>query len=462
MSARSEQTAPRGQGKNSTSCADPMESYFNELAAAADRALGAGERHTLAFAAEDTDFVRMNRGKVRQPGHVTQRYADVRLIRGARHASHQLALTGDVGADANAIGDAIAGLRSALPQLADDPYLLLPSTVASSRTEHAEAMPSTESMLDAVLSAAAGHDLVGMLAAGPVYRAFADSQGQRNWHATTTFNLQWSLYYRADKAVKAAYTGFAWRDADLVDRMNTAVEQLALISRPPKALAPGKYRAYLAPAALEEVAGILGWGGFSARALATEQSSLAKMKGEARLDARVAISEDISAGVAPGFQSEGFTRPGRVPLIADGALVGALVSPRTAREFHLEANGANGGESPEALAMEGGTLPARDALAALGTGLAVGNLWYLNYSDRPACRMTGMTRFATFWVEEGKIVAPVNVMRFDDTIYRMLGENLEALTTERELLLDSSSYGSRVLSSATLPGALLREMSFTL
>ena len=53
-----------------------MESYFNELAAAADRALGAGERHTLAFAAEDTDFVRMNRGKVRQPGHVTQRYAD--------------------------------------------------------------------------------------------------------------------------------------------------------------------------------------------------------------------------------------------------------------------------------------------------------------------------------------------------------------------------------------------------
>ena len=439
-----------------------MEGYFDQLATAADRALAAGERHTLGFAAEDTDFVRMNRGKVRQPGHVAQRYAEVRLIRGARHASHQLSLTGDVRVDVKAIEDAIAGLRSALPQLADDPHLLLPSTVASSRTEHAEATPSTESMLEAVLRAAAGHDLVGILAAGPVYRAFADSQGQRNWHATTTFNLQWSLYYRADKAVKSAYTGFAWRDADLAARMSTAVEQLALISRPPKSLAPGKYRAYLAPAALDEVAGILGWGGFSARALATEQSSLARMKGEARLDARVAISEHISAGVAPAFQSEGFTRPARVPLIAEGALVGSLVSPRTAREFHLEANGANGGESPEALAMEGGALPARDALSALDTGLAVGNLWYLNYSDRPACRMTGMTRFATFWVEDGTVVAPVNVMRFDDTIYRMLGDNLEALTTERELLLDSRSYGSRVLSSATLPGALLREMNFTL
>ncbi len=41
-----------------------------------------------------------------------------------------------------------------------------------------------------------------------------------------------------------------------------------------------------------------------------------------------------------------------------------------------------------------------------------------------------MTRFATFWVEGGRIVAPVNVMRWDDTLYRMLGENLEALTDQ--------------------------------
>ncbi|HLW12953.1 MAG TPA: metallopeptidase TldD-related protein, partial [Casimicrobiaceae bacterium] len=306
------------------------------------------------------------------------------------------------------------------------------------------------------------HDLVGILAAGPVYRGFANSDGQRNWHATTTFNLQWSLYYRADKAVKSAYTGFSWRDAELQARMSDAVEQLALVSRPPKALAPGKYRAYLPPSALHEVAEMLAWGGFSARALATQQSPLAKMRANARLDPRVAINEDIAAGVAPAFQAEGFARPGNVPLIEGGALVGSLVSPRTAREFDLQANGANAGESPEALAMAGGELAARDALAALDTGLAVGNLWYLNYSDRPACRMTGMTRFATFWVENGKVVAPVNVLRFDDTLYRMLGDNLEALTVERELLLESNTYGSRALASVTLPGALLSELNFTL
>jgi chemotaxis signal transduction protein len=174
------------------------------------------------------------------------------------------------------------------------------------------------------------------------------------------------------------------------------------------------------------------------------------------------VSEDIATGVAPAFQSDGFTRPADVALIDAGALVGALVSPRTAREFALSENGANPWEAPEALSMRGGALATSDALRALDTGLAVGNLWYLNYSDRPACRMTGMTRFATFWVENGRIVAPVDVLRFDDTLYRMFGDNLEALTEERELLLESNTYGSRLLTSFVLPGALVSEMSFTL
>ena len=76
-------------------------------------------------------------------------------------------------------------------------------------------------------------------------------------------------------------------------------------------------------------------------------------------------------------------------------------------------------------------------------GLAIGNLWYLNYSDRPACRMTGMTRFATFWVEHGKIVAPVDVLRFDDTLYRMLGDNLEALTTRARAAARSRTRTAR-------------------
>ena len=62
-----------------------MESYFRDVAVTLDGLVQAGETYTAWFAAECSDFVRMNRGKVRQPGTVVQRYLGIDLIRGARH-----------------------------------------------------------------------------------------------------------------------------------------------------------------------------------------------------------------------------------------------------------------------------------------------------------------------------------------------------------------------------------------
>jgi predicted Zn-dependent protease len=180
------------------------------------------------------------------------------------------------------------------------------------------------------------------------------------------------------------------------------------------------------------------------------------------LSEKISLSEHTSAATAPGFQSDGFVKPDRVHLIERGELRDALVAPRTAKEYDLPCNGANSGESPESSDLAGGSLQTADLLAALDCGLLINNLWYLNYSDRPACRLTGMTRFATFWVKHGKIVGPVNVMRFDDTIYRILGDNLLDLTQGQELMLDPSSYGSRSTQSSRLPGALVSGLKFTL
>src|SRR5207247_7194116 len=106
---------------------------------------------------------------------------------------------------------------------------------------------------------------------GPVYRGFANSFGQRNWHEVRSFNLQWSLYHRADKAVKTVYGGFDWAFETFAAKMTGARERLALLTRPSRSLKPGRYRAYLTPTAMEEIAGLLCWGGFSGRALQTRQ-----------------------------------------------------------------------------------------------------------------------------------------------------------------------------------------------
>ncbi|HEY7903202.1 MAG TPA: metallopeptidase TldD-related protein [Casimicrobiaceae bacterium] len=442
--------------------ADAIESHFRAIVAVLDGALRPGERYAATYDGEDTDFVRLNRGKVRQPGHVSQRYLGLRLVQGRRHAENRQSLSGELATDVAAATAALADLRGALADAQDDPLLLLPDAVHSSTVTRGGALPPSADAVERILDAARGTDLVGLYAAGPVFRGFADSHGQRNWHSVTTFNFDWSLHHRGDKAVKAIYAGFEWDDEKLEAKMAEARERLALVAQPSRTLAPGKYRAYLAPSAVDEIAGILGWGAFSARALATQQSPLSRMESGERLDPRVSIREDTAHGVAPAFQSDGFARPAAVALIEGGALAGSLVSPRTSREFGLDANGANGDEAPESFAMDAGDLAGGDVLAALDDGLLIGNLHYLNYSDRNACRITGMTRFATFRVEKGRVVAPVDVLRFDDSVFRLLGSNLEALSAGRELVLSSASYGMRRLESAHVPGLLVREMAFTL
>ncbi len=231
---------------------------------------------------------------------------------------------------------------------------------------------------------------------------------------------------------------------------------------PAKTLEPGEYRAYFTPSALGALLNMLNWGGVSEKEVRSKRSPLLKLaEGEVKLSPLVHLAEAGGEGLSPLFQREGFIRPERVELISGGEHRNSLIDPRSAREYGLQPN-TGSMEFAEAMQLQAGDLPRDQALQALGTGVYLSNLWYLNFSDRSACRITGMTRFACFWVEDGKIVAPLGVMRFDDSLFSLLGEQLEALTAERELLVDAGSYGGRATQSKLLPGALVKSLRFSL
>ena len=173
------------------------------------------------------------------------------------------------------------------------------------------------------------------------------------------------------------------------------------------------------------------------------------------------MAEALGLGITPGFNDDGYLRES-VPLVENGRSAERLTNARSAREYGLTPNGALAQEAASTLMMQGGDLRADEVLAALDTGLYVGNLWYVNFSDRMHCRMTGMTRFATFWVENGRIVAPVEAMRFDDSLYRVLGDELERLYAEPELVLNDSTWGERATGGMKLPGVLARSFELTL
>ncbi|MGY4495868.1 TldD/PmbA family protein [Pseudomonas sp. TE3610] len=424
--------------------------------------LAAGEHFSLWYSAEDSQFIRFNHGQVRQASQVKQIDATLRLIHDERHASHTLNLTGDVDTDRQRLAEALAQLRELLKVLPADPYLQLDNQMFASDRLPDGSLPAADELIEQVGVLSAGLDMVGIYAGGPMYRGFASSWGGRGWHVAISASLDFSLFHANGEAVKITYAASEW-DADaLAAQFAQGREQLAHLGKPRKTLAPGQYRAYLAPAAVEEIISMLQWGGFSASALATRHSPLQALQLKtASLSPQISMSEMASTGLEPLFNSEGSLRQDQV-LIEQGQLVGQMVSSRSAQEYGLAANGADQQEMPASLVMAGGELPSAEVLKALGTGLYIGNLWYLNYSDVGLARMTGMTRFASFWVEDGQIVAPIDTMRFDDSLYAMFGDNLLGLTREQSLRISTSTYSQRGAQTLLLPGVLIDRFTLTL
>ena len=440
------------------------QSYFNELAAWANTKLEGDEILTTYLAGEDSNFVRMNRNLVRQAGAVSQRTLTLDLIAGSKHTSGSLQLSQDRDLDRAAVATMIATLREQRRAVPDDPYLAVSTDGASTEQVNSGGGDTTAAtVIDEIRRIADGKDLVGYYAGGSVFRGFANSLGQRNWFASDSFNFDWSFYLQGDKAVKNNYAGTTWNTGEFAAKVATAEQQLASLARSPIDLSPGGYRTFLSPTAVHELMGMVSYGGFGLKARRTKQSPLLKMSEDGlTLHPSVSVAEDTAGGTGPNFQEQGFLRPDRVDLITGGGLADSLISPRSAMEFGVAGNGASAYEQPLSLSIEPGSVPADRVLDELGTGLMIGNLWYLNFSDRAACRTTGMTRFATFWVEGGEIVAPANVMRFDDTVYNLLGSNLVGLTDFTETLLSTRTYDGRSTDSARVPGALVEEMLFTL
>ena len=208
---------------------------------------------------------------------------------------------------------------------------------------------------------------------------------------------------------------------------------------------------------------LLCWGGFSYKEQQTKGSSLLKLlEKEKSFHEKLTLFNNLENGLSPKFQASGFIKPTVTPLIKNGKHEGSMISPRSSVEYSTDHNGTDNSESPTSIEVSPGTLSQNEVLKQLDTGLYINNLWYLNYSDRSQCRMTGMTRFASFWVENGKINAPLNVMRFDDSAYKMLGKNLIDFTQERDLLIDPSTYSKRSTNSSYIPGALINDFQLKL
>ena len=440
-----------------------MNNYFEQLNKNLFSILNDGEILKTGMWGENSQFIRINGAKIRQTGIVNDLSYSMTLISNNRQASHSLTITGKIETDKNRLLSVINKLREDINKIPEDPFIVYPKSINSSEEKFKGDLIPADDAIEMLMPAMQDIDLTGLWASGLIYTGVANSMGQKHWFETESFSLDYSLITKDQKMVKDCFAGTHWDQNKYEQYILSSKKRLDLMKNTSIKIDPGKYKTYIAPAGVSDIIDMFSWGGISEASLQQKDSALLKMRNEnIKLSPCFTLTEDFSNGMVPRFNSEGEISPESLPLIVGGTLKNTLVSTRTEKEYGIPSNFADGNEGLRSPKIELGELNENQILESIGTGVYLSNLHYLNWSDRLGGRITGMTRYACFYVEDGKIIAPIENMRFDDTIYNIFGDELNAVTNFNQLIPDVGTYDGRNFGGNYCPGILLDNFALTL
>lgn len=437
--------------------------HFEKLCVALQKNIHSDEDYAFNFSGEISTFMRFNNAKVRQIGTVNQMEVSLTMWKNLRTYSTSIMLSGDLKDDLSCINMLLDLARKQCEILPEDPFQAIATGTETSKSVYNGKLIPEKKIVSTILDPVSDLDFTGLYTQGFVCRGSANSKGAHHWFETNTFVLDFSVWLENGRAVKSCYSGREWDEGAYYDKLNTVRESLPALEQEQKVLESGKYRAFITADALAEVKEFFSWNGLGEKGMQQGESAYIPLReGRETMSPLFTLTQDFSLGGEPRFNSMGEVAPEKLVLIENGKLKNTIISSRTAKEYNLESNGGDEGEGVCSIAISGGELAEKDALEALGTGIYVSNFHYLNWSDVQNGRITGMTRFACMWVENGKIVAPIKDMRWDDSLYHMFGSKLEAVTKEQHLIPTTDTYEQRDLGNCLLPGILVSELNCTL
>jgi len=440
-----------------------MEFFFKNLSSKILNNIHPHEDLMINFWGENSHFTRFNQSKVRQNGFVSDSTLSITLISNKKTCSVSFSLSNDNGKDLKKALAYLESLRNDIHKLPEDPFIVYPKSGNSSIQNNKGNLLPIKDVVDALSPSIKKVDLAGIWASGDLFVGYANSKGLMHWFSTESFSFDYSLITKTERMVKDTFAGTHFKLDDYNLSMNNSINQLKMLEKPSIKVNPGDYRTYIAPAGVSDLISMFSWNGLSEGSIRRGQSAFLKMKNDNyNLSPCFSLNEDFSTGLTPMFNDDGELAPKILPLINNGVLKNTLINSRTAQEYKINSNFAGSWEGLRAPVMATGILDESNISNQIEKGVLLNNLHYLNWSDNVGGRITGMTRYACFWVENGEIVAPIENMRFDDTIYNIFGENLESVTNKSQFIPDTGTYSGRSLGGANCPGILLNSFSLTL
>jgi len=441
---------------------------YNTICSQVYGTLKEGEDLTIYMEGENSQYFRFNDSKIRQTGIIEDYNVTLSLYHGKKSLQATTTVSSDIDYSVKNLISEIDGLREPLSLIPENNFTAFPDKFDSLEVYRDGELPNREEILDSLMSIIDKDNLTGVWTSGKIFRASSTSQGTQHWFEKDSFIFDFSLIDAKENMVKILYPGSDWNKDDFITAFDDASNRLQLMDKPKLELKPGKYRVWFEPHAVADFVDMLNWNGVSEASLRNGSSCLLKMrKDNVKLSEKFSLDESFDRKSTASFNSRSEVSA-NVSLIKHGMLENTLINSKTALEYGLTSNYAEDvnswgmGEYLRAPFMHGGDIKLDERLEKLGTGIFISNIHYLNWSDNLGGRITGLTRYACYWVEDGKMIAPIKTMRFDDSFYNFFGNNLEAVgetVLSRPVI---ETYDGRNPGETTCPGILVNDFELTL
>ena len=441
---------------------------YNTICSQVYSTLQEGENLTIYMEGENSQYFRFNDSKIRQTGIIEDYNVTLSLYHGKKSLQATTTVSSDIDYSVKNLISEIDGLREPLSLIPENNFTVFPDKFDSTEVYREGSLPDREEILDSLMGVIDKDNLTGVWTSGKIFRASSTSKGTQHWFEKDSFIFDFSLIDAKENMVKILYPGSDWNKDDFMSAFDDASKRLQLMNKTKLELKPGKYRVWFEPHAVADFVDMLNWNGVSEASLRNGSSCLLRMrKDNVKLSEKFSLDESFDRKSTASFNSRSEVS-GNVSLIKRGMMENTLINSKTALEYRLTSNYAEDvnswgmGEYLRAPFMHGGDIKLDERLQKLGTGIFISNIHYLNWSDNLGGRITGLTRYACYWVEDGKMVAPIKTMRFDDSFYNFFGDNLEAVgetVLSRPVI---ETYDGRNPGETTCPGILVNDFELTL
>jgi predicted Zn-dependent protease len=265
-----------------------------------------------------------------------------------------------------------------------------------------------------------------------------------------------AVHRSSQVTVLETFGGDDFRYFDFETFNDRLMAKIANTKNPVVDVEPGEYEVILAPRCVAEFVSYLSYA-MNAHSLDQHSSYFEDKAGQKVFPDHISITDDPHD---PEMIRQDYGSGGHLyetmALIDKGVFKGFLCD----QYYHFKLGLPKNGNTAACLKIAPGHSTLEGMMANVKRGLYISSLHYMNLINAKETSLTGLTRDGTFLIEDGRITAVVNNLRFTEKISRILENTLE-LEDKAYTIPFSDNYADFDVSTVKAPHARISTFNIT-